>query len=48
MFAQAQETSQEVVPQATDSAFGLWQILALVGIVVILVGYKMWKNKTMS
>ena len=44
----AQEAATDVIPQATDSSFGLWQILALVGIVVILVGYKLWKNKTMS
>ncbi|HPF38410.1 MAG TPA: hypothetical protein P5081_19175 [Phycisphaerae bacterium] len=44
----AQEGTQEVVPQAEGSFFEWWQLLPLVGIVVILVGYKMYKNKTMS
>lgn len=28
--------------------FGLWQILGLVGIIVVLIAYKVWKNKTMG
>jgi hypothetical protein len=28
--------------------FGMWQILSIVGIVGVLIGYKIYKNKTMS
>lgn len=28
--------------------FGLWQILSIVGIIAVLIGYKIYKNKTMS
>ena len=49
MLAQA----AEAVPTAAETdggilVFGFWQVMALVGVVAILVGYKMWKNKTMS
>ncbi|MCG8404438.1 MAG: hypothetical protein MI923_04480 [Phycisphaerales bacterium] len=41
----AQDGIEEV---SEPSVFGLWQILAVLGIVVVLVAYKIYKNKTMT
>lgn len=44
----AQDSTQTVVPQAEGSFFEWWQVLPLLGVVVIIVAYKIYKNKTMS
>lgn len=42
MFENALPLAESII------VFGKWQILGIVGIIVLLIGYKIYKNKSMS